>query len=510
MLRWQTWTVRALNVTASLEPSSIPRDVVPASGPAGDVLWLVELQSGNAVLPARLNGKNYRRMLRELDAAKEPLAVVLQASLRTGPGTDRLGLMDAGFRAAPKASLPPAVGPLRASDAPAGGRGGLSAVALAVADAGTAAVRLRSLEASIALGPSILGSEVLDGTVGLKIGFEGHPGSVEVRFAGGKPGPVPKGSDPLVLRGELKGEPGTGLLVLENARVEAVASPSPPEKSPAAPEKSPAVPLQGTGPAKGASAPEASAAPHPPPPAPPPPPVKSAAAFRESPAAPVVLNDARIAPAALKPVASTPVARPAHEAPVVVRPPQRPASEAPAIPAPQPQAFKSPAPQPPAPQPPAPQPPAPQPPAFKSPAPREDSSLPPAPLSRAIPAMEARQEVEASSEVGPVSETKVPEGALPPGRSLASPRPAAARSAANRPQRGSGAPAGKAPEGWDFESAVRRVVVEEVQRAVPPLFAELERWMEYLSLEMGPGGMPRVRRRARPQLDSRGSGRGRR
>ncbi len=408
MHRWQTWTIRALNVTATLEPSTIPREVVPANGPAGDVLWLVEIQGGSAVLPARLNGKNYRRLLRDLDAAKEPLAVVLQASLRTGPGTDRLGLMDAGFRAAPKASVPSAVGPLKPSE---GAPGPLAAAALAVADAGTAAIRLRSIEASIAVAPSALGSEVLGGDSGLKIGFEGHPGSVEVRFAGGRPASEADGKDPLVLRGELKGDAATGLLVLENARLEAVVSPQAPPRPAEAPAPAPAQ-VASPAPTAPASAPAPSVAPVEPPSQPPrnalpePDSGEERTAQTPAPSAPPEPPSVNSAPAAM--AAELPPGRPPVEErePTEVEPPQ----------------------------------------------PR------PAPGARAA----------ASRGAKPAPNRVAPPG-LPAARAL----------------------------GRDFTSAVRQVVVEEVQRAVPPLFAELERWMGYLSMEAARSGAPPTRRRAR-------------
>lgn len=441
----------------------MPRDVVPANGPAGDVLWLVEIQGGNAVLPARLNGKNYRRLLRELDAAQEPLAVVLQASLRTGPGTDRLGLMDAGFRAAPKSSVPPVVGPLSAADA--SGRGGLAAAALAVADAGTAAVRIRSLEASITVASGALGSEVLEGAAGLKIGFEGHPGSVEVRFAGGKPAVAAGVEGPLVLRGELNGEPGTGLLVLEKARLEAVATPQATAPKEAERSEPPARSEERPGAAR--PAPEVPAAPSP---------------AKSPPSEPSSLPPAR--PTASKAEAAAERAR--EESARAVLPPaarwEEPAATSSA--AARVAWEESDA-------------------ADESEAAEEseaaDSDA--AEDSHAAEEYEAAEGDEAAEE-GEFTEEPAPsESAL-----LQQPRPplgvraAASRSARSATSRvaAGGAAGARAAAGRDFTSAVRQVIAEEVQRALPPLFAELERWMGYASLEAAQrNGAPRTRRRTR-------------
>lgn len=71
-----------LKVTLTFGPTLLPKNLVPPDGPAGNPELELTLEGG-FVARARLNGKNYRRMLKQIDAAGDgDVAVVLQATLR--------------------------------------------------------------------------------------------------------------------------------------------------------------------------------------------------------------------------------------------------------------------------------------------------------------------------------------------------------------------------------------------------------------------------------------------
>jgi hypothetical protein len=206
-----TVNVRALSVSAPVETSALPRVLV--QGPAGDVFWLVELEGGGPILPARFNGKNYRRLLREVDAAQGALRVALQASLRCDPESGRLGLMDAGFRTAPSAMGSAVAAAPNGASSPAPEQ--------SASAAGVATVRLGSLSASISINPSLL-----DGAARSAIQLDGYSDGIEIRLAdqGGqqalKNGASSADVTSAVLHGELAVLPGTSQLVLAKARLE--------------------------------------------------------------------------------------------------------------------------------------------------------------------------------------------------------------------------------------------------------------------------------------------------
>ena len=63
----------------------LPRDLVPMEGPAGEPVIELVLEGG-LTAHAKINGKNYRRMLKQIvDQGAENVAVVLQGVLRHRP-----------------------------------------------------------------------------------------------------------------------------------------------------------------------------------------------------------------------------------------------------------------------------------------------------------------------------------------------------------------------------------------------------------------------------------------
>jgi hypothetical protein len=106
-----TLQVPGLKVAVPLAGETLPRDLVPTDGPAGEPTIDVVLEGGSLTLRARLNGKNYRRLLKQIgELGAGNVAVILQGVLR--PPASSGGpfvLADAGFQVSvktPKLSAP--------------------------------------------------------------------------------------------------------------------------------------------------------------------------------------------------------------------------------------------------------------------------------------------------------------------------------------------------------------------------------------------------------------------
>ena len=57
--------VPGLKVTVPLAADALPRDLVPMEGPAGEPTLELVLDGGPLTARARLNGKNYRKLLKQ-------------------------------------------------------------------------------------------------------------------------------------------------------------------------------------------------------------------------------------------------------------------------------------------------------------------------------------------------------------------------------------------------------------------------------------------------------------
>ena len=112
-----TIRVPGLKVAVPLAPDALPRDLVPMDGPAGEPTLDIVLEGGALTARARLNGKNYRRLLKQVaEQGAGNVAVLLQGVLKppASPGGPFV-LADAGFQvnvktpkpAAPGGELPP-------------------------------------------------------------------------------------------------------------------------------------------------------------------------------------------------------------------------------------------------------------------------------------------------------------------------------------------------------------------------------------------------------------------
>ncbi len=104
-------SVAGLKVTVPLDAAALPAGLVPAEGPAGDPILEIVLEGSSLELRAKLNGKNYRKLLKQVgEHGAEKMAVALQGVLRApGVAGGPFILEGAGIQAVVKA--PRATGP---------------------------------------------------------------------------------------------------------------------------------------------------------------------------------------------------------------------------------------------------------------------------------------------------------------------------------------------------------------------------------------------------------------
>jgi len=115
--------LRSFKMSWAISPERLPRDVLPPEGEPGEVEWTLQLDNGAPPIKATFNARNYRRMLKEVDASTSGVMIALQGYLAAGP--DGLFLEKAGFRVERKVSRPqgaPAGGPKPGGPRPGGPR----------------------------------------------------------------------------------------------------------------------------------------------------------------------------------------------------------------------------------------------------------------------------------------------------------------------------------------------------------------------------------------------------
>jgi hypothetical protein len=61
-----TIRVPGLKVAVPLAADALPRDLVPPDGPAGEPTLELVLEGGSLTARASLNGKNYRKLLKQV------------------------------------------------------------------------------------------------------------------------------------------------------------------------------------------------------------------------------------------------------------------------------------------------------------------------------------------------------------------------------------------------------------------------------------------------------------
>jgi hypothetical protein len=109
MTQKATIPVAGLKVAVPLAADALPRDLVPPDGPPGEPVLELVLGDGSLTALARINGRNYRKMLKTIaEQGAGNVVVVLQGNLRppAAPGGP-LVLADAGFQVNVKTPRPP-------------------------------------------------------------------------------------------------------------------------------------------------------------------------------------------------------------------------------------------------------------------------------------------------------------------------------------------------------------------------------------------------------------------
>jgi hypothetical protein len=106
----QTATIRVsgLKVAVPLKADALPQDLVPMDGPAGEPFIELALEDGSLTALAKINGKNYRKMLRTIaEHSADNVAVVLQGTLRPPVAPGKKFVLDsAGFQVNVKTPRP--------------------------------------------------------------------------------------------------------------------------------------------------------------------------------------------------------------------------------------------------------------------------------------------------------------------------------------------------------------------------------------------------------------------
>jgi hypothetical protein len=78
-----TIRVPGLKVAVPLPAEALPGDLVPPEGPAGEPTLELVLEGGSLTARAQLNGKNYRKLLKQVaEQGAGNVSVVLQGTLR--------------------------------------------------------------------------------------------------------------------------------------------------------------------------------------------------------------------------------------------------------------------------------------------------------------------------------------------------------------------------------------------------------------------------------------------
>ena len=97
-------TVPGLKVAVPLKADALPRGLVPPDGPAGEPVIELRIEGAPTTIVARINGKNYRKMLKTVaEHGADSVVIVLQGNLRPGSRPGTLTLESAGFQVNVKA-----------------------------------------------------------------------------------------------------------------------------------------------------------------------------------------------------------------------------------------------------------------------------------------------------------------------------------------------------------------------------------------------------------------------
>ena len=97
---------RKIKISVPVRAEGLP--AVPLEGPIGDLTLRLALEGSGLAIPARINGKSYRRMLRTVaEKGAENVAVILQGDLVAPPGGGPVTLDAAGFQVVVKTPVTP-------------------------------------------------------------------------------------------------------------------------------------------------------------------------------------------------------------------------------------------------------------------------------------------------------------------------------------------------------------------------------------------------------------------
>jgi hypothetical protein len=89
--------VRKIKISVPLKAEGLP--AVPLDGPIGDLTLNLALEGSGLAIPARINGKSYRKMLKTVaEKGADQVAVILQGDLVAPPGGGPVRLDSAGFQ----------------------------------------------------------------------------------------------------------------------------------------------------------------------------------------------------------------------------------------------------------------------------------------------------------------------------------------------------------------------------------------------------------------------------
>jgi hypothetical protein len=77
--------LRSFKMSWVMTPERLPRDVLPPEGEPGEVEFTLQLENGAPPIKATFNARNYRRMLKEVDADPHGVMLSLQGYLTGGP-----------------------------------------------------------------------------------------------------------------------------------------------------------------------------------------------------------------------------------------------------------------------------------------------------------------------------------------------------------------------------------------------------------------------------------------
>jgi len=100
-------SVKKVKLSVPLKPDGLPR--VPMEGPIGDLTIRLALEGSGFAVPARVNGRSYRKMIKTVaEKGAENVVIVLQGDLVAPPGGGPVRLEAAGFQVIVKAPVAPA------------------------------------------------------------------------------------------------------------------------------------------------------------------------------------------------------------------------------------------------------------------------------------------------------------------------------------------------------------------------------------------------------------------